>query len=111
MNLRSARRFSAALCATALFAGSAPPASSLVGADVDTFVVRVRPSAGSARLPGPAEALRNLDVGETFCRAPHCVVLTAARSQVFALRALESRQEIECHVPLNVELRLGEAAG
>lgn len=95
MNLRSALEILALLSVTSLITGSAMSVPAPNEADVDTFVVRMRPSADPAHPRGPAEALGQVDVGERFCRALHCVVLAGTPARVAALRGLETRQAID----------------
>lgn len=74
------------VCAGGAFSAGA----SQIDAAIDTYVVRPAPSvAAQGNAPAPATLLGASSVGERFCNALHCVVLSSTSGQRNALEALE----------------------
>ncbi len=68
--------------------------ASQIDASVDTYVVRPTAVAAQADAPAPATLLGVSSVGERFCNALHCVVLTGTSAHRNALEALEKQGRI-----------------
>lgn len=70
-------------------------AASQIDATIDTYVVRPAPAvAAQVAAPAPATLLGVSSVGERFCNALHCVVLTGTSAHRNALEALEKQGRI-----------------
>jgi hypothetical protein len=68
--------------------------ASQIDATIDTYVVRPATGAAQADAPAPATLLGISSVGERFCNALHCVVLTGTSAHRNALEALEKEGRI-----------------
>jgi hypothetical protein len=65
--------------------------ASQIDATIDTYVVRPASVAAQAVAPAPATLLGTFAVGQRFCNALHCVVLTSTTDQRNSLEALEKQ--------------------